>query len=511
MRFISRLSTNAALSGTVRPARTLSQWPLAAACSQSRSFILPSTFRTRRPALPVSPVCARPLLAARGHATSSPMTSTEKTATAASTCKPSSIYFTITDSTDGLDGILALLRSLNISLTRIESRPSKTKGDYDFYIDFMAKDDAHVSAALNSIAKLAKAVKSVSSGTSDTDSADGTVPWFPRKIADLDSFAERVLSYGEELDADHPGFTDLVYRERRSAITDSAKRHKHGQPLPRVEYSEKEVKTWGIVFNKLMELYKTHACQEHQYIFPLLIQNCGYNEHNIPQIDDISKFLKDCTGWTMRPVMGLLSSRDFLNALAFRVFHSTQYIRHHTAPFYTPEPDVCHELLGHVPLYADPDFAAFSQEIGLASLGASDEDLSKLATIYWFTVEFGICRQNGELKAYGAGLLSSFGELEYSLSNKPKHLPFDCERMGVQKYPITEYQPVYFVADSFLQMKNDVREYTTTLKRPFTVHYNALTESIEILDNKEHIMRFASGVKSDLTRLISAIDKVIRE
>lgn len=135
--------------------------------------------------------------------------------------------------------------------------------------------------------------------------------------------------------------------------------------------------------------------------------------------------------------------------------------------------DLCHELLGHVPLFANKEFAEFSQEIGLASLGVSDEDIQKLATIYWFTVEFGLCRETEGLRAYGAGLLSSFGELSYCMTDQPKRLSFDPNIASDTSYPITEYQPVYFVAESFPmpRKKSDVSHklfiapswFTTTL------------------------------------------------
>ncbi|KAJ3073061.1 hypothetical protein HDU99_002045, partial [Rhizoclosmatium hyalinum] len=233
-------------------------------------------------------------------------------------------------------------------------------------------------------------------------------------------------------------------------------------------------------------------------------------ETNIPQIADVSKFVKECTGWTVRPTAGLLSSRDFFNAFAFRVFHSTQYIRHHSEPLYTPEPDVCHEILGHVALYCDPDFADFAQELGLASLGCSDADLEKLSRIYWYTIEFGLLKEGDELKAYGAGLLSSFGELEYCISSpEPKRLPFDPEVCANTPFPITHYQEVYYVVDSFKDMKERVKTYFDSFERPFQVRYNAYTEQIEVLDDKDKILKYANSIKGDMARLSDALDKVL--
>lgn len=199
-------------------------------------------------------------------------------------------------------------------------------------------------------------------------------------------------------------------------------------------------------------------------------------------MEDITRYLKNKTGWRLRPVAGLLSQREFLNGLAFKTFHSTQYIRHHSQPDYTPEPDIVHELMGHAPMFADRDFSDFSQMIGLASLGCPEMYLPRLATIYWFTVEFGMCIENDKKKAYGAGILSSFGEFDWALSENPKFLPLDCEDIAEnhRSFPISSVQPYYFLAKSFSDAKKLISEYSEKIPRPFNCSYNESRECIEV-------------------------------
>ncbi|XP_023247915.1 protein henna isoform X2 [Copidosoma floridanum] len=408
------------------------------------------------------------------------------------------------DEVGALGRYLQLFAKHEVNLLHIESRSSLRRAStYEFMVECAPGGD--LSGVIEALQKQSGYFSIISRNYRDNM---GTVPWFPRRIRDLDKFANQILSYGSELDSDHPGFTDPVYRERRKYFADLAYNYKHGQPIPRVEYTNEEIRTWGVIFNKLVDLYPKYACKEHNHVFPLLIENCGYRDDNIPQLEDISNFLKDCTGFTLRPVAGLLSSRDFLAGLAFRVFHSTQYIRHGSKPLYTPEPDVCHEILGHVPLFADPAFAQFAQVIGLASLGAPDEYIEKLATCFWFTVEFGLCRQNGELKAYGAGLLSSYGELEYSVSGKPELREFEPAVTGLQKYPITEYQPVYFVAQDFEDAKERMIKFAETIPRSFGVRYDPYTQMISIIDSKYQVEELVNNVNIEMQILMDALRKL---
>jgi len=358
------------------------------------------------------------------------------------------------------------------------------------YVDFKGRvGERNTDALLDALRKKCR-------NTLVLDSKE--VPWFPRHISQLDLIANRTLDAGEDLESDHPGFNDEVYRARRGELARIAREYSSGSPIPYIEYTPDEIATWGAVYDRLGELQEKYACKAYMGALKKMQRFCGYSNSRIPQAQDISDFLMSNTGFRLRPVAGLLSSRDFLNGLAFRCFFSTQYIRHHSMPLYTPEPDICHELLGHAPMFADPDFADFSQEIGLASLGASDEVITKLASCYWHSVEFGMLKEDGVHKAYGAGLLSSFGELEYSCSpdrpaggtdERPELRPWNPQEASMTSFPITTYQPIYFVAESLEDATVKMRQYCENIKKPFHARYNPLTNTVWV----DRAVKFDNG------------------
>jgi phenylalanine-4-hydroxylase len=250
-----------------------------------------------------------------------------------------------------------------------------------------------------------------------------------------------------ELSPDHPGFRDAEYRARRNRIARLALEYRPGEPLPDAPYTDEEHGVWRAVWEALGPAHARHACAEYLEC----VRRLELPRDRIPQMREVSARVEACSGFRLEPVAGLVEPRVFLESLAGGVFLSTQYIRHHSAPLYTPEPDVAHEVAGHAVTLASERLAALNRLFGEAvrrTRGA--EELERLSRVYWFTVEFGVVREGGEVKAYGAGLLSSAGELE--ALGRAELRPFDLEAASRAEYDPTHFQPVLFCADSFEEM-----------------------------------------------------------
>lgn len=258
-----------------------------------------------------------------------------------------------------------------------------------------------------------------------------------------------------ELPEDHPGFSDPEYRARRGYIAQVGANYRSGETIPDVPYTPEEDEVWRVVSRELAVKHRRYACQAYLDGAAALT----LPSHRVPQLREVNERVHRLSGFRIEPVPGLVPTRQFYGALAQRTFLSTQYVRHHSVPFYTPEPDIVHEIIGHANMLANPLLADLYEAAGHASVRAADNDaeLAFFSKVFWFTLEFGVVEEEHELKAYGAGLLSSYGEIEEFRSAEIR--PWDIDQMGTLEYDITRYQPVLFAAASVDRMVDDLTEY----------------------------------------------------
>lgn len=220
-------------------------------------------------------------------------------------------------------------------------------------------------------------------------------------------------------------------------------------------YSEENHAVWGILYERRMAQLRQNGSR----LFLQGAETIALRQDSVPDLAEVNARLDPRTGWNAVPVKGFIPARDFFRCLSERRFPTTVIVRSREQLDYLPEPDIFHDVFGHVPLHADPIFADFLQQFGaVAARARTDEETTQMARLFWFTVEFGLVREDGQVKVYGSGLISSHGDAANALGPKCDRRPFSLDAVINQPFEIDHFQDVLFVVEAFDQLFDAVRE-----------------------------------------------------
>ncbi|HSR17828.1 MAG TPA: phenylalanine 4-monooxygenase [Ignavibacteriaceae bacterium] len=221
-------------------------------------------------------------------------------------------------------------------------------------------------------------------------------------------------------------------------------------------YPESDQESWRFLFERQMKFLPGRACYEYLSGSKKL----NFTPGRIPALKDLSRIFFNTTGWKIARVPGLIHEENFFELLRRKVFPSTDYIRGKEELDYTPAPDLFHDMFGHMPLLTNMNFASFYQKFGEAAMKAKGIQRKYLETFHWFTVEFGLIRQQDGMRIYGAGIISSLGEVQHALSDNVDVKDFNPDVIVKQDYDVWHLQPVLFAIESFDQLEQGFNEWT---------------------------------------------------
>ena len=218
------------------------------------------------------------------------------------------------------------------------------------------------------------------------------------------------------------------------------------------KYTDTDLKTWNYLFENQYSNIHEKVCWE--YLDCLQQLSDALNPHQIPNFKNLNSILYLKTGWTIHIVPGLIEAVDFFNHLKNKQFCSSTWLRSEDELHYIEEPDMFHDIFGHIPLFMNQDYADFAQRIGdLAIKWRHDEHkISQIQRLYWFTIEFGVIRRKGKIKSYGAGIISSIQEVNKVNNNIGDFNKYDINEILNRPFNIDTVQPAYYVIDSFSEL-----------------------------------------------------------
>jgi phenylalanine-4-hydroxylase len=259
-----------------------------------------------------------------------------------------------------------------------------------------------------------------------------------------------------ELEPGHPGLGDEEYVQRRQQLFALCRGHRLKNLGPAlIDYTPEETRVWRLVSPKLDELHQRHASR----IYLQAKRALGISQSAIPQLRHISEQLEQHTRMHLVPAEGPLPYRTFYSYIAGRGFPVTQFLRHGSHPEFTPEPDMIHDCLGHVPGLLNPDYAELLTLIGKAAVTTPrPEQVLALKRFSWFSIEFGLIEEEGEIKVFGAGILSSTGEIPVSLSGQVSRRPFVTDEVIATDYDPSRMQDLLFIIPSFAFLRREAEE-----------------------------------------------------
>ncbi len=260
-------------------------------------------------------------------------------------------------------------------------------------------------------------------------------------------------SFSGIIHVDHPGATDQAYRARREAIAAEAKAFRAGeQDFPIIGYTREDHETWNAVSDELQQLHRKHACKAYKKA----VKKLPIPTSRPPQMKDVSDYLHQTNNFRLYPIEGLVDARTFLRMFKKRIMLCTQFIRHHSRPEFTPEPDMIHELWGHAPMFTDESLVRVLEKLGHAAEVLPDEYMDKLATFYWFTFEYGLVEEGDNVKAFGAGPLAGLHDMKRAMNTGADLRPFKTEEVIESFTDYAAEQPYFFVIPSFEWLEDEI-------------------------------------------------------